>query len=526
MKNIYAPIILFVYNRPWHTEQTLEALMENELAGQSMLYVYSDGAKKNASEEDLKKINEVRAVICKKNWCKDVVIIERDENLGLADNIISGVTEVIDKHGKIIVLEDDIVTSSGFLKYMNEALFFYEKNEKVMHISGYMYPHENKLPETFFFNVPLCWGWATWERSWKHFNNDSHALWSVLQTKNLILELDKFGNDYLSSQLAHNISGRLKTWFIKWHASVILKEGYSLYPSVSLVDNIGFDNSGVHNRETTLFKNEVLAKHISVKNIEITENQSVIRIIKSFYQQLIVSEISIKPKNVKLKGELKKKFKSLFYRFFPELRKILSAKEDDFVNSKVYFGFSCKIYPKARLTNSIIGNYTYIAKNSIISNTAIGKFCSIGPNLIAGWGIHPTTGISTHPMFYSTRKQNGMTLSKVNKIEEILPIKIGNDVFIGMNVIILDGVTIGDGAIIGAGAVVSKNIPPYAIAVGCPIKIKSYRFNEVTIDKLLKIKWWNFEENDLLLIEKHFLEVETFIEKLKTKSQEDINEIN
>ncbi len=521
-----APIILFVYNRPWHTEKTLEALMENSLADQSTLYIYCDGPKAVASEEDLKNIKEVRILIRKKNWCKELVIIERDKNLGLAANIISGVTEVINKHGKIIVLEDDIVTSSGFLKYMNDALFFYEKEEKMMHISGYMFPHENKLPETFFYNVPLCWGWATWERSWKYFNNDSHALWSALQTKNLILELDKFGNDYLSSQLAHNISGRLKTWFIKWHASVLLKEGYTLYPSVSLVDNIGFDNSGVHNGETTLFKNEVLAKHILVRDIEMAENKEVIRVVRSFYQQIIVPETSIEPQNLKLKRKLKKKLKSLFYRFFPELRKSLSAKEDDFRNSKVYIGSNCKIYPKARLTNSIIGNYTYIAENSIINNTIIGKFCSIGPNFIAGWGIHPTTGISTHPMFYSNRKQNGMTLSMVNKIEEILPIKIGNDVFIGMNVIILDGITIGDGAIIGAGSIVSKNIPPYAIAVGCPIKIKNYRFNEVIIDKLLKIKWWEFKENDLPLIEKHFFEVETFIEKMETKTQEGKKEIN
>ena len=220
----------------------------------------------------------------------------------------------------------------------------------------------------------------------------------------------------------------------------------------------------------------------------------------------------------RIKHILKNKIRNIFYRIFPEIRH--AVKKDNLVlNDNSYIGKECKIYPKARLTNSIIGNYTYIAENSTISNTTIGKFCSIGPNLIAGWGIHPTKGISTHPMFYSTRKQNGMTLSTINKIDEILPIYIGNDVFIGLNVIILDGVKIGDGAVIGAGAVVSKNIPPYAIAVGCPIKIKSYRFNEVIIDKLLKIKWWEFKENDLSLIEKHIFEVEAFLEKMETKSQ-------
>lgn len=116
-------------------------------------------------------------------------------------------------------------------------------------------------------------------------------------------------------------------------------------------------------------------------------------------------------------------------------------------------------------------------------------------------------------MFYSTLKQNGITLSAVNKIEERKPIIIGNDVFIGANVTILDGVTIGNGAVIGAGAVVSKDIPPYAIAVGVPIKIKSYRFSDETIEKLLKLEWWNFKEENLAEVEKHFFEMDKFIDK-------------
>jgi acetyltransferase-like isoleucine patch superfamily enzyme len=151
-----------------------------------------------------------------------------------------------------------------------------------------------------------------------------------------------------------------------------------------------------------------------------------------------------------------------------------------------------------------------------MSYTSVGKFCSIGPNLICGRGVHPTTGISTSPMFYSTRKQNGMTLSVEDKIEERKNISIGNDVFIGMNVSILDGVTIGDGAVIGAGAVVSKDIPPYAIAVGSPIKIIKYRFDEESIDKLLKIKWWDWADDKLNIVEKEFFDVNKFIERYQT----------
>lgn len=171
-----------------------------------------------------------------------------------------------------------------------------------------------------------------------------------------------------------------------------------------------------------------------------------------------------------------------------------------------------KLYPLFHISNSKIGDYTYIAQNSIISMTHIGKFCSIGPNLVCGWGIHPTNGISTSPMFYSTMKQNGKTLSAVDKIEEKKTITIGNDVFIGANVTILDGVTIGDGAVIGAGAVVSKDIPPYAIAVGCPIKVIRYRFEEGQIEALKRIEWWDFPEEKLKNVEKYFFDVETFLE--------------
>ena len=179
----------------------------------------------------------------------------------------------------------------------------------------------------------------------------------------------------------------------------------------------------------------------------------------------------------------------------------------------VSLGKHIKIQSPSNMKNSKIGDYTYISKKSNVINTQIGKFCSIGPNLLCGWGIHPTNGLSTHPMFYSSKKQNGITLSDHDKIEEYKPITIGNDVFIGANVTILDGVTIGNGAIIGAGAVVNKDIPAYAIAVGCPIKIIRYRFEEEKIEKLNKIEWWNFNEEELKKVEKHFWDPQSFIDK-------------
>ena len=170
-----------------------------------------------------------------------------------------------------------------------------------------------------------------------------------------------------------------------------------------------------------------------------------------------------------------------------------------------------KIYYPCKLIDITIGDYTYIASNANIHNTIIGKFCSIGPNFCCGLGIHPTTGISTSPMFYSTLKQNGFSLTEANKVVESKRVMIENDVFIGANVTILDGVRIGNGAIIGAGAVVTKDIPPYAIAVGVPAKVVKYRFEKDKIEKLLQIRWWDWEQSKLQSIENDFFDLEKFI---------------
>jgi len=206
----------------------------------------------------------------------------------------------------------------------------------------------------------------------------------------------------------------------------------------------------------------------------------------------------------------------LFIKIFPELY-ILKSPEYDFTklrsfHQRVKIGMHVKIHPVSVMIDVEIGDYTYISENSLVANASIGKFCSIGPNFMCGWGIHPTNGISTAPMFYSaSSKPNGITMSSVDKVNEHKQIIIGSDVFIGANVTVLDGVKIGDGAVIGAGAVVSKDIPPYAIAVGSPIQLKRYRFNEKQIECLIRISWWNFPEEHLKDVERLFFDVDAFL---------------
>jgi len=156
------------------------------------------------------------------------------------------------------------------------------------------------------------------------------------------------------------------------------------------------------------------------------------------------------------------------------------------------FGKSNKIYDYALLSEVELGDFTYISSNTSIIKTKVGKFCSIAQNVQCGLGMHPTgTFVSTHPIFYSTKKQCGISFAENDCFTESKKTKIGNDVWIGANSIVLDGVTIGDGAIIGAGAVVTKDVPPYAIVGGVPAKLIRYRFDNKDIEFLLKNKWWN-----------------------------------
>lgn len=238
-----APIILFVYDRPWHTEKTIEALQKNELADQSNLIIYSDAPKNDLA---WLKVHEVRDYLKTIVGFKSVKIIERQENWGLAKSIITGVTEVVNQCGRIIVLEDDIVTSPAFLSFMNQALDFYENQDKVWHISGWNYPiNRDDLGDIFFWRAMNCWGWATWAGRWQYFEKNPQKLiqaWTEQEKQHFDLD----GSGVFWHQVTANAEGRMNTWAIFWYATIYENGGLCLNPSESYVDNIGHDGSGVH----------------------------------------------------------------------------------------------------------------------------------------------------------------------------------------------------------------------------------------------------------------------------------------
>ncbi len=240
----YAPIAVFAFYRPNHTLKTLEALSANPEAKHSTLYIFADGPKKGLSEKKAKKVKELREMIRSRQWCGEVIIRESEDNKGLARSISEGVSEVVALHGKVIVLEDDIVTSPGFLAYMNKGLNLYEEDPKVMHISGYTPDINQKgLPETFFLTFMSCWGWATWADRWAHFDRDPERIdrdWDA--QKKLRFNLDGAHDFY--DQITGNLDGRIRTWAVFWYATIFENNGWCLTPTQPFLRNIGLDGSG------------------------------------------------------------------------------------------------------------------------------------------------------------------------------------------------------------------------------------------------------------------------------------------
>lgn len=239
----YAPILLFVYNRPEHTRRCIESLLKNSLVSESNLFIYADGAKDSTQQE---AVNEVRNYIRSIQGFKQITLMERSENWGLARNIINGVTTQVNRYGKVIVLEDDLVVAPYFLQFMNDALEVYKNEPRVGHIQACDFTQDSSLPATFLIKWTGSWGWATWDRAWKHFNPNGNELLQELEERKLTHVFDFNGKYGFTRMLRRQIEGKNNSWAIRWNASLFLKDILSLNVGRSLVQNEGFDGSGTN----------------------------------------------------------------------------------------------------------------------------------------------------------------------------------------------------------------------------------------------------------------------------------------
>lgn len=274
-----SPVVLFAFNRPDHLSRTLDALRANELASETDLFVYSDAAR---TPDETGAVQAVRSLVRNVQGFKSVSLIERQVNYGLARNIIEGVTDVCERAGRVIVLEDDLVTSPFFLRFMNEALDLYEQDDRVASIHGYVYPIKASLPENFFLRGADCWGWATWRRAWRLFNPDGTALYQALVNQKLEADFN-FGHNYdYMNMLKEQIMGRNNSWAIRWYASAYLQNKLTLYPGRSLVHNIGNDDSGTHCDDTTQFDVHVSDTPVKLTKPAVEDNAQARALFASF----------------------------------------------------------------------------------------------------------------------------------------------------------------------------------------------------------------------------------------------------
>lgn len=282
----YAPIVLFVYNRPDHTRRTIDALKANVLANESDLIIYSDASKLDAQTDNVRK---VRKYIREIDGFKSLTVIERETNYGLSRSIIDGVTTIVNKYGRIIVLEDDMVTSPYFLTYMNEALEKYADDGRVVSIHGYMFPINFPLPEAFFLSGADCWGWATWSRGWACFNDDGQFLLDELKRRKLIHSFEYNGAYPFSKMLEGQIKGANDSWAVRWHASAFLAGKLTLHPGRSLVHNIGNDDSGTHCGDSTDLDTPLSKTPINLANVAVENSQKGRHAFEDFFKQLQIN---------------------------------------------------------------------------------------------------------------------------------------------------------------------------------------------------------------------------------------------
>ena len=514
-----APIVLFVYNRLDHTKQTIEALQKNEISNKSDLFIYSDAAKNEGSKQ---KVAEVREYIKSINGFKNITIIEREKNYGLANSIIDGVTKIVNEYGKIIVLEDDLITSPNFLKFMNEALEIYKNEDKVYSVTGYSFTDNiSDIESSYFLKLTSSWSWGTWADRWQQFKRDKKDLEQIIsssiQEKNIFNFDDSY--DYIS-MAKMQVYGKIDSWAIYWYLCLFKQQGLTLYPAKKLVKNIGFDGSGTH-CSFSEHEDELVNFYPSFTKdiVEKTINRN---IVSSILREKNKTTIKRKIIN-KLKKHLSQKQKQILLILFSKAQLLFHKKD---IGKNTYIDKTVNVFGWESVSigsNTLIGEWSWLNVNGRIKNfkhIKIGDYCYLGRrNLLSS---SKELIISDYVMTNNDCKFLGSNHIYKDPMEPYIAtgttnddtLKIGANVWIGAGVIVLGAVSVGHGSIIGAGSIVTKDIPPFSIAVGNPCRaIKRFDF---------KTNQWRRVENFDINLEKLMPSEEEYL-KILQKNRPNIN---
>ena len=281
MKHPLAPILLFAYNRPDHVQRCIASLQANTLSADSDLFIFSDAARTTADTDNVKAVREMTRRV---TGFRSVTITERQENWGLARSIIDGVTTLVKRYGRVIVVEDDLVVAPYFLQFMNDALETYKDEERIGHIQACDFTKNPSLPDMFLIKWTGSWGWATWERAWRFFEPDGRKLLHELEERKLTRQFDFNGKYGFTRMLRRQIEGKNNSWAIRWNASLFLRDMLSLNVGRSLVANEGFDGSGTNCGGGGLYDSELWMQPLPVQSITpVVENLQARKVFEQYY---------------------------------------------------------------------------------------------------------------------------------------------------------------------------------------------------------------------------------------------------
>lgn len=288
MENNFAPIILFTYRR--NPCKTIETLLQNPLAIKSNLYIFSDGYKDNSDKQDVISVRKYLETI---EGFQSIKIYKVNENKGLANSIIHGVTTIINKYNRAIVLEDDLLVSKDFLSYMNDALMFYKNNQKIWSISGYS-PQlpvlKDKRQGIYLAPRGSSWGWGTWKDRWSCVDWNAESFYILKYNKKMRKDFELAGND-MYKMLELQMLGKLDSWAIRWCFSEFLQNKYTIYPYKSKIVNNGFnDQIGTHNNGLGN-KWKVVLNHEKINFSNIEPNEGILKSFKSYYDLSLYTKI-------------------------------------------------------------------------------------------------------------------------------------------------------------------------------------------------------------------------------------------